>query len=154
MTNLVKVCFLAFSLFASAISFASDLTEESVKSLLSKIDNAVANLNAAEVSKALSDNVIITINITMQGQTQVMRPSKQEYIAMLEEGWSMYENYKYRKSNVKIKIQGSKAFVSADVRESMTVQGQNIAGESKEEITIELINGKPLITNMVGYTSM
>ena len=154
MTNLVKVCFLAFSLFASAISFASDLTEESVKSLLSKIDNAVANLNAAEVSKALSDNVIITINITMQGQTQVMRPSKQEYIAMLEEGWSMYENYKYSKSNVKIKIQGSKAFVSADVRESMTVQGQNIAGESKEEITIELINGKPLITNMVGYTSM
>ncbi len=154
MTNLVKVCFLAFSLFASAISFASDLTEESVKSLLSKIDNAVANLNAAEVSKALSDNVIITINITMQGQTQVMRPSKQEYIAMLEEGWSMYENYKYRKSNVKIKIQGSKAFVSADVRESMTVQGQNIAGESKEEITIELINGKPLITDMVGYTSM
>ena len=154
MTNLVKVCFLAFSLFASAISFASDLTEESVKSLLSKIDNAVANLNAAEVSKALSDNVIITINITMQGQSQVMRPSKQEYIAMLEEGWSMYENYKYSKSNVKIKIQGSKAFVSADVRESMTVQGKNIAGESKEEITIELINGKPLITNMVGYTSM
>ncbi len=154
MTNLVKVCFLAFSLFASAISFASDLTEESVKSLLSKIDNAVANLNADEVSKALSDNVIITINITMQGQTQVMRPSKQEYIAMLEEGWSMYENYKYSKSNVKIKIQGRKAFVSADVRESMTVQGQNIAGESKEEITIELINGKPLITNMVGYTSM
>ena len=154
MTKLVKVCFLAFSLFASAISFASDLTEESVKSVLSKIDNAVANLNANEVSKVLSDNVIITINITMQGQTQVMRPSKQEYIAMLEEGWAMYENYKYSKSNVKIKIQGRKAFISADVRESMTVQGQNIAGESKEEITIELINGKPLITKVVGYTSM
>ena len=158
MNNLVRVSFLVFISFATVISCSSSsydsLTEELVRSVISALDDATENKDATIFSDALSDDVKIVITMNFQGQSQVVRPSKQEYIAMLEEGWSMYENYKYRKSNVKIKIQGSKAFVSADVRESMTVQGQNIAGESKEEITIELINGKPLITNMVGYTSM
>jgi len=154
MTNIIKACFLIFSLSVSTISFAANLTEESVRSAMAKIDNAVVNLNAKEVSKALSDSVTITMNINVQGKTQVMKPSKEQYITMLKQGWSMYTNYKYSRSNVKIKIKGGKAYVTADVKESMTVQGQHVAGESKEEVTYELINGKPLITSVVGYTTM
>ena len=142
------------SLFTLSTSYAADITEENVNALMSKIDNAIVSLNVDEVSKTLSDSVTITMNISMQGKTQVLRPSKKEYMAMLQQGWSMYTNYKYNRSNVKINIQGNKALVSADVKESMTVQGQNITGKSKEEITLEVINGKTLITSVVGYTSM
>lgn len=53
-----------------------------------------------------------------------------------------------------IKIRENKAFVSALVQESMTVQGQIISGFSREVVTIELVNGTPLITEVVGYTGM
>jgi hypothetical protein len=36
----------------------------------------------------------------------------------------------------------------------MTLQGENIMGETNEEATIELINGVPLITKIVGHTRM
>jgi len=94
------------------------------------------------------------MNITMEGQTQVMKPSKQEYITMLKQGWSAYENYTYSKSNVIIKIQEGKAIVTANIKETMTVQGQNLSGESQEIVTIEIVNGNLLITNVVGYTAM
>jgi len=154
MKRMARGCFFVIILFTSAISVASGLSEDSVNELLERVDNAAVNLNAEEISNALSNNVQITINISSQGKTQVLKLSKQEYIDMLKQGWSMYKNYKYSKSNVKINIQGSAAYVSADIKESMTVQGQDISGNSKEDLTIELVNGRVLITSVVAYATM
>ncbi len=154
MTNIVKVFFLVIYTMASLAATASELTEESVKAIIAKADNAASTLNANGISNVMSKNAIIVMNINMKGKEHVLKPSKQEYIAMLQQGWSTYKNYKYTKSDVVIKIEGKKALVTANVKESMTVQGQNVSGESKEELTIELVNGKPLITKVIGYTSM
>lgn len=154
MKSIVKSGFIIFSLLISSISYAADISEKDVKSVMSKVDNAITTLNVKEVANALSDNVTITMNISVQGKTQVMKPSKSEYIAMLQQGWSMYKDYKYNRSNVKINIKGSKAYVSADVSESMTVQGKTISGNSKEKMIVEVINGKTLITSVTGYTTM
>ena len=154
MSHTKKTWVFLFLFFISATSFSAELTENSVKNLLSEIDNAIVNLDANGVANALSDDVNITMNITMEGQTQVMKLSKQEYITMLKQGWSAYENYTYSKSNVIIKIQEGKAIVTANIKETMTVQGQNLSGESQEIVTIEIVNGNLLITNVVGYTAM
>ncbi len=154
MSNLLKIFLLVFSLIPLTNAYASDLTEESVKRLMSKIDNAVNALNANEVADTLSSNVSITMNIRIQGQEQVIRPSKKEYISMLQQAWAQCKDYKYSRSNEVIKISGNKALVTSDIKESMTMQGQNISVESKEEATIELIDGQPLITHVTGYTSM
>lgn len=154
MNNIVKSGFIIFSLFISSITYAAGISEKDVKSVMSKVDSAIANLDVKKVASTLSDNVTITMNISMQGKTQVMKPTKSQYISMLQQGWSMYSNYKYNRSNVKINIKGSKAYVSADVSESMTVQGKTISGNSKEEIIVEVVNGKTLITSVTGYTTM
>jgi ketosteroid isomerase-like protein len=157
MKNLLKVCFLVFSFLAAVISCSSpsnDLTEEIVRDVVIEMENAVNNGDIDGFSAALSDDVTIVMNIRMQGKTQVLRPSKQEYISMLEQSWSVSENYRYSRSNLKIDIQGNKAVVTADISESMTVQGRNIAAETHEEVTIEMVNSKPLVTNVVGHTTM
>lgn len=133
---------------------AATLTENDVKKLIAAADQAAVSLNADALAATLSNNVVIIMNIDMQGQKHVMKPSKQEYIAMLKQGWSTYTDYTYKKSNVVIKMQSGKALVTADVKESMTVQGQTMSGESKEEVVIEMINNTPMITKVVGYTSM
>lgn len=154
MKNIIRACFIAICIMASATVSATGLSEKTVMALIEKVDNAATTLNTSAVSDAMSNNAVIVMNIKMQGKEHVMKPTKNEYIAMLQQGWSTYENYKYSKSNVVVKMQGDKAFVTADVKETMTVQGKSVTGESKEEVTIELINGKPLITKIVGYTSM
>ena len=70
---------------------------------------------------------------------------------MLQKGWYMYTNYKYSKINIVI---NNKALVSADVQESIIVQGQKLSCASKEEAIIEMVNGVPLITKIIGYTSI
>lgn len=147
--------FVLLSLVAvTTSSYASELTKETVKQVISRVDNAVNDLNAKAVGEEMSSDVSITMNISIQGQTQIMKPSKQEYIAMLEQGWALYTNYKYNRSNMVIKIKSDKAYITADVQESMTIQGQNISGTSKEETIIELVNGKPLVTAVTAHTSM
>lgn len=154
MLNTVKAGLLVCCFIAASVASAAGLTNKSVEAVLAQIDNAANTLDANAVASVMSDDVSITMNISMQGKSQVLKPSKQEYIAMLQQGWAMYQDYKYKRSNVKIDLQGNKAVVSADVSESMTVQGQTLAGVSKETVTIEVINGKPMVTRIVGHTSM
>lgn len=152
--NTIKSFLFIFTIFFSVFTNAENLTESDVQNLLDRIDTAVINLDADAVANTLSENVNITINITAMGQTQVMNPSKQEYISMLDQGWAMYENYKYSKSNVVINITGNTAIASATVHESMTVQGQEISGVTQEEATIEVVDGNLLITKIIGYATM
>ncbi len=155
MKELVKVSALIISLCISAVSHAGGLTEKAIVDLMEKVDNATSSLNIAPIAEILSDNVAITMSITAQGQTQVLKPTKQEYLSMLQEGWSTYTNYKYVRTNVRIKIESeNRAYVTADVEESMTVEGQNITGRSKEEVTVELVKGKPKITRVTARVRM
>lgn len=135
-------------------AYASELTEESVNKLIVTMEDAVNTLDAQVVADALSNDVEITMHVTMQGQTQVLNPSKQEYIALLKQGWAQYSDYKHSRSNTVIEIRDDKAFVTADILESMSIQGQTLSGETKEELTIELVNGNPQVTTMTGYSSM
>jgi len=150
----MKIYFTLLCTLLALNAAAGSLTETDVKGLIAKADKAAVTLNASDLASTLSDDVIIIMNINMQGQKHVMKPSKTEYISMVQQGWTTYSNYTYSKSDVVIKMQDDKAFVTSKVSESMTVQGSTMSGESKEEVTIELVNGRPLITRMVGYTSM
>ncbi|MDH5764886.1 MAG: hypothetical protein OEZ38_02630 [Gammaproteobacteria bacterium] len=69
---------------------------------------------------------------------------------MLNQDWTEYQNYKYNKSNMKITLNNNKTLVTANVKESMTIQRQNISGSSREEVTIN----KPVITAITSYTNM
>ena len=140
--------------FLSTTAFSAEVTESTVKKLLSEMDVAITNLDSETLAKTLSDDIQITIHINIQGNEQVMKPSKQEYISMLKQGWAAVENYSYKRSDLVIDIKDGKAVVSANVKETMTVQGQSLSGESKEVATVESVNGKLLFTNIVGHTSL
>ena len=102
----------------------------------------------------MRDDVEIVMNMNIQGHRQVMTPSKAEYLEMLKQGWAIAEKYQYSRTNLKVDIQADKAMVSATVNESMTVQGQTISARSKEKLVIELYQGRPLISKIVGNTNL
>jgi hypothetical protein len=151
---LITVLMVIFSFAVHSMVNAGELTESSVKALMEKVDSVALTKDTSKLSDAMSDNVLIIMNVNMQGENHVRKLAKKEYLSMVQQGLDMYKDYKYKKSNMVIKIEGNRAIVTADISESMTVQGKEISGETKEETTIELVNGKLLITKIVGYTTM
>ncbi|MAV31319.1 MAG: hypothetical protein CL866_02060 [Cycloclasticus sp.] len=148
--NLVFIiCFLLLS-----NAYSAEVTEAGVEELMHKVDIAVNKLDVDGVGAVLSDNVKITMNIDVQGQKQVLRPSKQEYLAMLKQGWTMGTDYSYSRSGINISISNNKAFVTTNVIESMTIQGRVISGTSREEAVVESVGNSILVTKIIGYTSL
>ena len=43
---------------------------------------------------------------------------------------------------------------SADTTESININGQEMTGQSKEKVTVQIVDDKPKITKVVAFTSM
>lgn len=130
------------------------LTKADVEKLIDTMDQAVNDLDVSAVASTLSDNVKVVMDISVQGNTQTMTMNKQEYLTMLEQGWSAFEAYSYERTELNIDMQNTKALLSFSVEEKMRVQGQNIEGTSKGEATVKMVGGKPLFTKMLANVSM
>ena len=154
MRYLAKTIFIIISFVAATASYGADLTEDTVKQVISRIDKAVNDQNASALAKELSADASIKFNVSVKGRKQAVTASKRRYISMLEQSWAQYSNYKYSRSNMTIDIEDNKALVSAVVQESMMFLGQKVSGSTKEEVTIELVDGRPLVTKVIGHTRL
>ncbi len=67
MHQVAKALFLSFSI-AFIGSCSTDLSEESVRQVISNIDDSITFLNADGIGEIMSDDVEIVIHIFTQGQ--------------------------------------------------------------------------------------
>ncbi|MCP4472365.1 MAG: nuclear transport factor 2 family protein [Gammaproteobacteria bacterium] len=158
MKKITKLITLFIFIMSLSSVYASDITNQDIMSFIKTIDEAIVEKDADKLSSLISDDAILKMNMTMGGGTESLTSSKDEYILMLKEGWGMFENYKYSRSELKINIHGDSATVNAIINESMTMnaQGQTMlmSGKTNEKVIIKLINGAPLITDLVGDSIM
>ncbi len=145
---------LSFIIMAFTAASAADLSEQAVKQVIASFDAANAAKNGQQIVSLMVDDVELTLHIDAQGQQQVIELTKPEYAALLQQSWDMAANYQYSRSNLAIQMQGNKALVTADIKESMTVQGQNISALTKTETVVESVDGKAMITRVTGFTRM
>ncbi|HVK56022.1 MAG TPA: nuclear transport factor 2 family protein [Burkholderiales bacterium] len=154
MKSIAKVFAFALSLALSVQVYAQEITEASAKEFLRKVDKAIASKDAAAFEKYISENADISGTITTSGQTQSFKFNKAQYMAALRDTWTQASNYTYRRSNEKIVLSGAKATVTADVAESMVLQGQHVSAKSKEVGTLEKVNGVLMFTKVVAQSTM
>ncbi|MDH5570429.1 MAG: hypothetical protein OEY89_01610 [Gammaproteobacteria bacterium] len=151
----VSIFFFLTLLSFSAFTHAETVNEASVNKFMNTIDQATADKDANAVINYMSNDVEIIMNINTGGQKQVINPSRDKYLEMLKQGWAVYKNYEYSRTNTKITIASPrKAFVSSDINESMVINEQIIKGHSKEKMVLELVNDRILITKITTYISM
>lgn len=151
---LLRLVLSSFVIVVTTSAFAADLTEQSVKQVIETFDRANKAKNAGQIVSLMTDDVELTLHIDAQGQQQVIELTKPEYAALLQQSWDMASNYQYSRSNLAIKMDGNKARVTADIKESMTVQGQSVSAVTKTETVVESIDGKAMITRVTGFTNM
>jgi len=138
-------------LLAAFTAHAQALDKKNVEKFLTEMDQAQINLDAAGMEKFLSPGVKITMSITQGGKKQTTEMSRGEYIASARQNFAAAKDYRYQRSNTKIEIAGGgkKAVVTAKNVESMKVQGLPMTGISQVTLTVELIDGQPLVTSVM-----
>jgi hypothetical protein len=154
MKSITSVMVIALLLIAPAQVTGQQADEAAVQAFVLRLDQAIAAKNATEVGKLISENAEFSGTVTAGGRTRTLKVNKTQYVAGLREMWMQASNYMYRRTNQEIAISGSKATVTADVFESMIVQGQYVQAKSKEFWTLEKINGAFLVTGMVAKGTM
>jgi len=154
MKSLVRILIISFFFALNSQAIAQEISEASVKAFLLTFDKAVAQQDTKAIRAMISENADISGKTSVGGQVQSFRMNKVQYMMALQDVWSQASNYTYRKSNQKITISDGKAIVSADIAESMVLQGQHLVTRSSEVATIEKINGTLLVTRVIASTSM
>jgi hypothetical protein len=142
----VKRCSIAIlgllALLSSAAGSTTELTEASVRALIAKVDRAIPARNVAVIAEVLAERVVISVNMTVNGQLQHLSPDRGQYLDMLKQTWATVSDYRYRRYNQRITIEGHQAIVTADVWESATLNGQTMSTQSRETTIIESVDGK------------
>jgi len=153
--KLLKTLFITVLLaLASTTLSAQELSKSSVEDMIEDMDKAASNSDIVTIAKYIHPNASITMNVTINGQQQVMKASKQQYVQLLTQGLQSATSYDHEISNLDITIKNGKAFASMNVTETIEMNGQTQTGKSQENLTIELIGGRLIITGIVAFTSL
>jgi len=145
----VRALVLASALLGSAPLFAQALTESALKAFSAKIDDAISRHDVDTIIQHIAEHAVISGTVQVQGQTRMIRMNKAQYRQMLTTTWSAATSYEYDRSNEKISIDRDQATITADVAESMVIQGQQIATKVRERATVENIDGTLMLTQLV-----
>jgi ketosteroid isomerase-like protein len=149
MQRFVHVLALASALACSAPALAEQLTETALKAFSAKIDAAISRRDVETIVAHIAEHAVISGTALVQGQMQTFRMNKSQYRQMLTATWSVASSYEYGRSNERVTIDGDQAVITADIAETMVIQGQQISTKARERATVESIDGRLLLTQMV-----
>jgi len=153
--KLLKILFITLLLaLASSSLSAQELSKSSVEDMIEEMDKAASNADVVSVARYIHPNASITMNVTINGQQQVIKATKKQYVQLLTQGLQSATSYDHEIENLEIIIKNGKAFASMNVTETIEINGQSQTGKSQENLTIELIGGKLTITGIVAFTSL
>jgi hypothetical protein len=147
--NLKRAFVLGCALLFTAPLAADELTERDLKAFTAMIDAAIARRDAETIVKHIAEHAVISATVNVQGRTQTLRMNKTQYRQLLAATWSAVSNYEYRRSNEKITIERDQATITADISESMVVQGQPVETKVRERATVENYDGTLMLTQLV-----
>jgi len=146
---IARVLVLASALAGASPLLGEELTVSDLKAFTAKIDAATARCEVDTIVDRVAELAIITLNQNEIGGMRILRMNKAKYREFLTITCAAVSNYQYARTNERISINGDQAVITADVAESMIVQGREIKTRVREKATIENIDGKLMLTQLV-----
>ena len=149
MQQIVRGFGLVALLACSSPLLAEDLTVSALKAFTAKIDDATARCDVDAVVGHVAELAMLTLNKNENGGMRILRMNKSKYRQFLTLMCSGTLDYRYARTNEKISIDGDQAIITADVTETWVDQGREITAKSREKATVESIDGKLMLTQLV-----
>ena len=144
---------LAIVLLVGTHAHAQVLDESSIRAFLARFDAAITSHDLDAIERNLAPHVVLSGTAYNEGQLVSFRFNKQQYLTVLAGIWAAATKHTYERTNERISISGGQATITADVTESLVLQGERVDTKARERATIENIDGTLLITQVVANQS-
>jgi len=142
MRPIARVLALAFAFACSTPSLAQELSASDVKAFSATIDDAISRRDIDTIVSRIAEHAVL-------GQTHTFRVNKAQYREMLTQAWGAASSYEYHRTNEKISVDGRQATITADIAETVVIQGQQMETKSRERATVENFDGRLMLTQVV-----
>lgn len=129
------------------------INEDDVLEIMNEVEVATLDKDIEGVIKYIHPYAKIRVTIVNKSEPETIWMSREQYKNSTVEGWSMTSRYEYSHENDQITISEDKqnAVVETDVIESYVCQGQSVNTKTHERITLEIIDGKILVTEIEAF---
>lgn len=156
------IAFLAIMLVSIAMSACKEssstyITEDDIFSIMDEVERATLDKDIDGVMKHLAPSVVINVMMYTPLGPQKKQRSREQYKKETLNLWSQMTYYDYSRENDEIKKisdDGQVAVVETDVIETYEVQGKAINTKIHERVTLQVVEGKILVTRIDAFMRM
>lgn len=148
---------LAALLLAATAAHAEDtLTEKKITAMTDAIEAAARRQDAGAIVRHFAPGATIQIVMPPNAGGQTLTLSVKQYEQMLREGWAQYSqsNYQVEDAVIEISPDGQTARLTNTTIEAIQMQGRTLSTRTREDLSVALVNGRPVITKSVGRVMM
>jgi ketosteroid isomerase-like protein len=149
MRPIASVLILAAAVACATPLAAQQLSVSALKAFMAKIDAATNACDVDTVIDHISELAILSGVGYQQGQMVRFRMNKSQYRELATRVCATTREYTNVRTNEKITIEGDQAIITADVAETMVLNGQTITTNVRERATVESIDGKLMLVQLV-----
>ena len=148
MRSIVRALVCASALTCSSTLVAEDLVVSDLKAFDAKLTAAAERCDVATVLDRISPIATISGTLFATGDMRAYRMSKAQYGELLTRLCAAGLVGHAVTSNEKISIEGDQAVMTADVVDTVVINGQQRSSKSHSRQTVELIDGKLMLTQI------
>jgi len=148
MRSLARALVLLSALTGSSQLLAEDLVVSDLKAFDATITAASERCDVATVLDRISPLATISGTLFATGDMRAHRANKQQYGELLTRLCAAGRTWHAVISNEKISIEGDQAIMTADVVETAVMNGRETVSKARQRVTIELIDGKLMYTQI------
>lgn len=145
-------------LLATLLTFpataAERITAQQIRQVIETTDAAAVNRDAAGIGQYLGESFERVIEFPYEKWMAKVRLDKQEYLDMIDAGWSELESYDYRRADTEIHVMadGLSGMSYSTITEHVVLDGEPMISKFREYATYELEHGRTVITRIKGHT--
>jgi hypothetical protein len=148
MRSMVRILVLASALTGSSPLLAEDLVVSDLKAFDARITAAAERCDVAAVLDRISPIATISGTLFATGDMRMYRLNKAQYGELLKRLCAAGVTSRSVMSNENISIERDQAVMTADVVGTTVMNGQQTTSKSRQRLTIELIDGKLMYTQI------
>jgi hypothetical protein len=133
---------------------ADRITSGQIQQVIDATDAAAMNRDTAGIGAYLSDSFEKTIEFPYKKWMAKVKLNKDDYLVLIDEGWSNTGGYDYQRNNTEIHVMpdGLSGLSHSTITENIVLDGEKMTSKFREYATYELENGRPVITRVSGHT--
>lgn len=124
------------------------ITEQQVNAFMEEMEKAAKSNDVEAILAMMSEDVRFSVTVEGFGEMQNLTFDREQYRAHIKQSFGMANFYDYKRGYTAVKVEpdGQSAFVTAEITETAKIGDQTIGTISTENSTLELEDGKLVIT--------